>query len=131
MKCKITVILTALTVGLLTSCATNFYQVYQVTPTANIEANENYLIFEDENCKVSYDLWSNGGNIGFRCFNKTDEDIYLDLEKSYFILNGTAYNYYKNRVFTKSISSGSSESRSLAASKSLTDVNHLIFTTDK
>jgi hypothetical protein len=37
MKFNFTVITASLVLGLLTSCATNFYQVYQVTPTDNLE----------------------------------------------------------------------------------------------
>ncbi|MDP4186542.1 MAG: hypothetical protein Q8905_00710 [Bacteroidota bacterium] len=83
------------------------------------------MVYEDENCKVSYNLWDEGGNIGFRFFNKTDKNIYLNLEESFFILNGISYNYYKDRVFTNSTSTGSSTSRGVTASKSMTGVNYL------
>jgi hypothetical protein len=86
---------------------------------------DNKLVYEDENCKVSYNLWDEGGNIGFQFFNKTDKNIYLNLEESFFILNGVSYNYYKNRVFTNSTSSGSSASKGAVASKSATGIKVL------
>lgn len=125
MKFNITVVLIVLIAGLLTSCATKFYQVYQVTPTTKMKTSESHLIFEDENCKVSYDLWANGGNIGFSFYNKTDKTIVLDLEQSYFILNGTAYNYFKNREYTRSLSLGSSSTNSASVSRSVTGINYL------
>ena len=86
---------------------------------------ENLLVYEDENCKVSYNLWNEGGNIGFQFFNKKDKNIYLNLEESFFILNGVSYNYYRNRVFTNSTRSGTLASRGRTASKSVTGINYL------
>jgi hypothetical protein len=67
---------------------------------------DNLLVYEDQNCRVSYNLWEEGGNIGFRFYNKTNENIYLNLEESFYVLNGMAYNYFKNRTYTNSTSSG-------------------------
>lgn len=104
----------------LTSCMTrSYYQVYKVTPDDNITLKENSLVYEDENCKVLYDLWGNGGNIGFAFQNKTDKNIYLNMEESFFIMNGTASNYYQNRVFSNTTSSGTSVSRGAHASRSM------------
>jgi hypothetical protein len=72
------------------------------------------LVYEDENCKVLYNFWEQGGNAGFHFYNKTDENIYINMDESFFICNGIAHNYYKNRVFTYS------QSSSLNASKSNT-----------
>jgi len=109
---------------IMSSCATtSFYQVYKAIPSEDIQVKGDYLVYEDDNCIVSYNLWSAGGNIGFRIYNKTDLNIHLNLEESFFILNGVAFDYFKNRVFTQSIGSGSTSSRSAAASKSETGTN--------
>lgn len=101
----------ALIAMMLTSCvSTSFFQVYKAVPSDKLVTKDNLLVYEDENCKVSYNLWDEGGNIGFQFFNKTDKNIYLNLEESFFILNGVAYNYYRNRVF---------------ATKSVTGINYL------
>jgi hypothetical protein len=112
---------------LMTSCATTsfYYQVYKATPSDKLITKENFLIYEDENCKVSYNLWKEDGNIGFSFYNKTDKNIFLNLEESFFILNGIAYDYYRNRVFTNSTSSGATTSRAATASKSVTGINYL------
>ncbi len=122
MKIKIIFFLSLITL-IMSSCATPFYQVYRTTPSEDIQIKGNYLVYEDDNCIVSYDLWAAGGNIGFRIYNKTDLNISLNLEESFFILNGVAYDYFKNRVFTQSVGSGSTSSRSASASKSETGTN--------
>jgi hypothetical protein len=111
---------------LLTSCvSTSYFQVYKVSPSDKLVIKDNLLVYEDENCMVSYNLWDEGGNIGFQFFNKTDKNIYLNLEESFFILNGVAYNYYRNRVFTSSSSSGATSSSTTSATKSLTGINYI------
>jgi hypothetical protein len=111
---------------MLTSCvSTSYFQVYKTVPSDKLVIKDNLLVYEDENCKVSYNLWGEGGNIGFQFFNKTDENIYLNLEESFFILNGISYNYFRNRAFTNSTSSGATTSRGATATKSVTGLNNL------
>lgn len=113
----------------LTSCApVNYFQVYKATPSEKITLKENFLVYEDDNCKVSYNLWDDGGNIGFRLYNKTEQNIYLNLEESYFILNGISYDYFQNRIFTNSTNTGAAVSSGVTASKSMTGINYLNLT---
>lgn len=117
---------TVITAILLTSCTTtSYYQVYKATPSNKLVTKGNSLIYEDGNCRISYNLWSEGGNIGFRFFNKTKDNIYLNLGASFFILNGIAHDYYKDRVFTNSSNSASATSRVIKGSKSVTGFNYL------
>lgn len=110
----------------MTSCATtttSFYQVYTVKPIEESITNTDELFFEDENCKISYNLWDNGGNIGFNFHNKTDNNIYVKLNESNFILNGFAYDYFKNRTFTTSESKSASTSNTSTGSVAVTGIN--------
>lgn len=110
----------------MTACMpTSFFQIYKAIPSSNTNLNGSFLVYEDDNCKVSYNLWYDGGNIGFIFYNKTGQDIFLNLETSYFILNGISYNYYKNRVYTNSASLGASASNFATTSKSMTGMNYL------
>ena len=84
----------------------NYYQVYKAHAGEGISIGEHELVYEDDHCKVSYDFWSEGGEFGFRFYNKTDNNIYVDLERSFFIRNGAAKNYYKGRTFTNATSFG-------------------------
>jgi hypothetical protein len=86
------------------SCTTpNFYQIYKVTPVDdNIYVANKSLVYEDNNCKVAYNFWGEGGYAGFLMYNKTDKNIYINKAKSFFICNGIAYDYFLNRTFTQS-----------------------------
>lgn len=110
---------------MLTSCgSTSFYQVYKAMPSDKLIIKDSSLVYEDVNCKISYNLWSEGGNVGFKFLNKTEKNIYLNLGESFFILNGISYDYYKNRVYTTSRSSGTMSSIGNTASKSVTGLNY-------
>lgn len=90
----------------LASCAeTNYYQVFRAIPE-NGTLKNNSIIFEDKNCTVSYNLWSEGGDIGFSIYNKTDADLTIDLTKTFFVMNGVANEYFRNRTVSMSSSSG-------------------------
>jgi len=127
---KMKLYLVALLAIVLTSCVTtSYFQVYKAAFTKKTNLKDsllvNELVYEDANCKVSYDLWDDGGNIGFKFYNRTDKNIYLNLEESFFIFNGMAYNYYQNRVFTNSKSTGISASSTSASSKHAKGMNNL------
>ena len=114
---------------LLTSCnvTSNYYQIYKTNTSDNIVKKGDLLVFEDENCSVTYNLWNEGGNVGFNIYNKSNKNLYLNLEESFFIFNGIANNYYKNRVFSNSVNSGATYSSGVMASKSVTGYNFLNF----
>ncbi len=125
MKLK-NVLFALLIANVLTSCVTSaYYQVYKVKPDDKMTLKEGRLVFEDESCLVSYNLWEEGGNIGFIFHNKTDKNIYLKLDESFFVLNGVAFNYYQNRVFSNTLSSGTSASHGASATRSVTGINYL------
>jgi hypothetical protein len=107
----------------MSSCITSesFFQVYKTTTESNIAMKDKVLAYEDNNCKVVYNQWGDGGNIGFLFFNKTESNIYLNLEECFFISNGIANNYFKNRVYTFSSNTGSAQS----VGKSMTGLNYL------
>lgn len=79
----------------------NYYQVYKTLASEDVLMEHDNLVYEDDNCKISYDFWAEGGNFGFRFFNKSDKNIYIDLEKTFLIRNGIANNYYKGRSYTE------------------------------
>ncbi len=88
-------------------CApTIFYQLYNTESDSQITKTESDLIFENDEIRIVYNFWSENGNSSFFLFNKTNEDIFLDLEKSHLIINDLATTYYQNRVFTSTSISG-------------------------
>ena len=104
---------------LITSCASqNFYQIHKVEPISNVLPDGKYLVYDDENCKVFYNFWEENGDAGFKIYNKTDSILYLNMEESFFIINGIANDYFKNRVFTESRSSQKTTGRQISANRS-------------
>ncbi len=95
------------TIILLNACSSSyqFFQVYKVNPEQKSETPQG-LVFEDENCIITYNLWSNGGNAGFDVYNKTKSTIEIDLNNSFFVLNGFAKQYYQNRTYVEAVSTG-------------------------
>ncbi|MEI2421245.1 hypothetical protein V6O07_13310, partial [Arthrospira platensis SPKY2] len=88
---------------------------------------ENNLVYEDENCVISYNFWDEGGDFGFKFYNKTDKKIFIDLSDSYFILNGISNNYFKDRIYSFSSSSGFSTSSVASSTKSVSGANRSNF----
>ncbi|TYC18152.1 hypothetical protein ES677_01875 [Bizionia gelidisalsuginis] len=123
MKFKNLCILVVTTV-LFSSCASNsFYQLYNVKPVTKSITDAEKFFFEDDNCKITYHLWANGGNIGFDFYNKTDTTIYVKLNESHFILNDFAYDYFKNRTFTTSEGNSTTSSKTKTATVAVTGLN--------
>jgi len=125
MKLKSLIFAALITITLASCKTSSFYQVYKVTPDDKIIIKDNLLVYEDDNCKVSYNLWGQNGNIGFIFENKTDNNIFLNMEESFFILNGIASNYYQNREFSNTTSSGTTVTHGANATKSFTGANYL------
>ncbi|MGV9003269.1 hypothetical protein [Flavobacterium sp.] len=103
--------------AMLTSCSTvkNYYQVYKTDSETVKQNSTNELSFEDTNCKITYNLWSNFGNAGFSFYNKTSEAIYLELDESFYVINGFAYDYFQNRTYITSSNLASSATNSTSA----------------
>ncbi|MEL7655807.1 MAG: hypothetical protein AAGU75_07865 [Bacillota bacterium] len=125
MKTKFYLIIIVLSVFTLSSCKTTFYQVYRAVPSERLVAVKDALVYEDDNCAVTYNLWSYGGDMGFGFFNKTKENIYLNLDECFFVRNGVASDYYLDREFTQSSSVGSKKTRKKGVSAALTGLGFL------
>ena len=96
---------------LLASCA-NTYQFCQVYETKSlnqdglIKSENNELRYENSQCVISYNFWSNGGTANFEFYNKTGEIIYIDLSKSFFVINGEAHDIYRDREWCQGLTVG-------------------------
>ncbi len=96
-------LIAVVTVGLvclgMISCKTNYYQVYDVKSNT-LTQKDNSLVYENADVRVLYNLWSENGAIGFVFENKTDQDIFIDMGQTFFIKNGAANDYFKNREYS-------------------------------
>lgn len=79
------------------SCGTYYQQIARVS-SPNVKMADERFSYSSDNITITYDFWSVGGEVLFSIENKTGEDIILDLSRSFFILNGEAYDYFRNRV---------------------------------
>jgi len=86
-----------LAIVILTSCSHFYYQV-QKTTSDNVKLLNGEYVFENEDVKIYYNLWSNYGDPAFKIFNLTDKNLYLNLEESFFIIDSIAYDYYQNKI---------------------------------
>ena len=107
----------------LTSCSQlyNYVQVFETKSLSEkIKKADKGLLYEDDHCSIYYSFWANGGDASFSIFNKTDEIMYIDLGKSFFIRNNIANDYYKEREWAeaRTISTSVQTSTSAAASGS-------------
>ena len=80
------------------SCSKEFYQVL-TAESKSVETQQTGMVYEDENCKITYNLWAPHGNAGFIFYNKTDKNIIVDLKECFFVLNGYANDYYLDRTY--------------------------------
>ena len=70
------------------------------------------LLSENEDCRVTYNLWSENGDVSFLFFNKTDSNLYVVMPKSFFILNGIANDYYTQSIYGMSVTNAISATAS-------------------
>lgn len=109
-----------LAVPLLTSCAQYYYQIATISSDQlELEGNGIYSYATPEYV-IQYDFWDNSGVVRFSFENKTDSDIYIDLSRSFLVVNGIAQDYYQNRTWTNrtTIASTSSSGYSFGNAKS-------------
>lgn len=106
------------------SCTPNiYYQMYQTKPISDVAINQNYIVYEDEHCKILYDFWKEHGEIGFVFYNKTSENIYLHLDECFFVENNIAYDYYGNRIWSSNKTVVNSKQLSNSYGSSTTNTN--------
>jgi hypothetical protein len=111
---------------LFNSCSvTNYYQVFKMQSKEKLQNDGETLIYSDANISISYNFWSNGGNIDFAITNNSDKNIYLHKKECFFICNGYAYDYFKNLTYssTKGLQVGETVVKNKAASVAVSGIN--------
>ena len=84
---------------------------------------ENALYYENTDCRITYNLWSEGGNLSFLIHNKTDSNLFIIMPQSFFILNGIANDYFSDSSYSISVTNSAniSDSKQISISGFLTD----------
>lgn len=98
---------------MMSSCASNknFFQVYDIQ-SQDVNQKDGVLVYENSDCQINYNLWSEEGNLSFLVQNKTDKNLYLVMPRSFFILNGVANDYYSESTYSHSVTTSASLSSS-------------------
>ena len=71
----------------LSSCTNSIYHVATVK-SEQVKLIEKDFAVENEHLRAVYNLWEKGGRMRFMLFNKTDQPVYIDWSKSFFVRNG-------------------------------------------
>lgn len=101
----------------LSSCSPYYYQICKVSSDLPTSENGAYY-YSTSSCDITYNFWSEYGDIYFTITNKTNKVIYIDLTKSFFSKNGIAYDYFLNRTIGSSTSLSESSVNSITSQKS-------------
>jgi hypothetical protein len=59
-------------------------------------------VCENDDIKISYDMWGENGIMYFSLYNKTDKPMYIDWKRSVFIYNDWKNNYWVEKTTTES-----------------------------
>jgi hypothetical protein len=76
----------------ITSCNNSMYQVLETTAPKGKQENEG-VVFESPDLKITYNLWVNSGRVEFFIYNKLNAPIYVNWDKSHLIYNGISNEY--------------------------------------
>ena len=86
-----------------TACSPVYYRQVATLSSDDVKFNERgEFVYENDMVCIEYNFWRENGGVDFLVTNNTDDDIYLDLSQSFFIRNGYAYDYFKNRSWQAS-----------------------------
>ena len=107
---------------ILQSCSSvpmNYYQLIEVKSNDAILKN-NELVFENRDLKITYNFWQEYGTSTFSVFNKTDNDLQIDLTNSHLIINDFAKTYFRNSITSESTSYAVSSNSKSKSAESIT-----------
>lgn len=95
--------------------------VYQVLETSSPDTKpeKELFIFENNDVKIDFNFWSDGGSISFYIYNKLDRPIYIDWNKSHLIYNGNSYEYWIDSEQTKTFYSSSTSINTVTSMNTL------------
>lgn len=97
---KKNILLIAVTTLLLCSCSSAYYQIATIGSEKGQLNKSDNLVFNEGDYVIIYDFWAQAGTVSFTFFNNSDKDVYIDMTKSFLLVNGMTNDYYKNRVWT-------------------------------
>lgn len=98
-KTSIGVVISALFSAILISCGT--VRLTETESSGKMAVKEG--VSENEDLRISYDLWGEHGVMYFTVYNKSKKPVYIDWKKSVFIHNQWKNNYWIEKTTSESI----------------------------
>lgn len=116
-------LLFVLSILTLTSCATAFQQIASISSPQISLSNDGKYRYNADDIVVDYNFWAQNGQVSFVVSNNSDRDVYVDLGRSFLIVNGMTFDYYQNRTYSSNASSTVVSSSSYGASNTFAVAN--------
>ena len=89
----------------LTSCATAFQQIASISSPQMRLSDDGHFAYHDDDIVVDYNFWAQNGQVSFVITNNLDTDVYVDLGRSFLVVNGMTFDYFQNRTYSTNSSS--------------------------
>ena len=90
---------------MLTSCATSFQQIASISSPQMRLADDGHFAYSQDDIVIDYNFWAPGGQVSFIITNNMDCDVYVDLSRSFLVVNGMTFDYFQNRTYSANSSS--------------------------
>lgn len=103
----------------MTSCATTYHQIATIGSSQIRVSDDGKFQYNENDLTIDYDFWSKYGKVGFVITNNTNDDVYIDLSRSFLVVNGMTFDYFQNRTYTSEQSSSHVSSSSYGGSNTI------------
>ena len=107
----------------LSSCATAFQQIASISSPQMKVQDDGKFRYDAGDIVIDYNFWAQNGQVSFVITNNSDNDVYVDLGRSFLIVNGMTFDYYQNRTYSSNSSSTVVSSSSYGASNTFAVAN--------
>ena len=107
----------------LSSCATAFQQIASISSPQMKVQDDGKFRYDAGDIIIDYNFWAQNGQVSFVITNNSDNDVYVDLSRSFLIVNGMTFDYYQNRTYSSNSSSTVVSSSSYGASNTFAVAN--------
>ena len=89
----------------LASCSTAYQQIAYISSPQMKMQDDGKFRYNEEDIVVDYNFWAQNGQVSFVITNNSDTDVYVDLTRSFLVVNGMTFDYYNNRTYSTNASS--------------------------
>ena len=97
----------------LTSCAVAFQQIASISSPQMQLADDGHFAYSENDIVVDYNFWAPSGKMSFVITNNLESDVYVDLGRSFLVVNGMTFDYFQNRTYSSNSSETSLSGRAV------------------